>query len=318
MKKPPKYYIMIENPLRIVMLTPTLTFQALSQTYLPTLKDDLFHIITTADLPKILDEACRYSIDAGGKRLRPLLVMAGFLAVGGVGDIDMARRSAVAVELLHSYSLIHDDLPCMDDDELRRGKPTCHIVFGEGVALLAGDALQSLAFESLTMDTPAFSPADLQLSGQLSQIFASRARRMVAGQMKDVLGENQTLNQNELESIHKDKTGALIEASLLMGAVCGKATTETLTTIKDYAKTLGLAFQVQDDILDVTADTATLGKPAGSDEKLAKSTYVKLLGLDGAKTYNAELFATAKEQATTLPNPAILLEIVNWVQNRHH
>lgn len=300
------------------MLTPTLSFQALSQTYLPTLKDDLSCVITTASLPKILDEACRYSIDAGGKRLRPLLVMAGFLAVGGVGDIDMARRSAVAVELLHGYSLIHDDLPCMDDDELRRGKPTCHIVFGEGVALLAGDVLQSLAFESLTMDTPAFSPANLHLGGRLSQLFATRARRMVAGQMKDVLGENQTLTQAELQSIHKDKTGALIEASLLMGAVCGGASDDDLSAINAYAQTLGLAFQVQDDILDVTADTATLGKPAGSDEKLAKSTYVKLLGLDGANTYNDQLFATAKQQAIPLPNPAILLEIVNWVQNRHH
>lgn len=299
------------------MLTAKTTFQELTERYLPILTDDLSAVIATAKLPPILDEACRYSISAGGKRLRPMLVLAGFLAVGGT-DIEMARRSAVAVELLHGYSLIHDDLPCMDDDELRRGKPTCHIVFGEGVALLAGDVLQSLAFEALTMTLPNFAPAKLNISGQLAQIFTTRARRMVAGQMLDVLGENQALNQAELEKIHRDKTGALIEASLLMGAVCGGATSDELTAIHRYAENLGLAFQVQDDILDVTADTATLGKPAGSDEKLAKSTYVKLLGIDGAVAYSHELFDAAKREIAELKNPAILLEIVNWVQNRRN
>lgn len=296
------------------------SLQTLIQDYLPIFDDDLGRLFDGAQLPDVLDRACRYSMSAGGKRLRPLLVMSAFMAFNGK-NLEMARRAAMCVELLHGYSLIHDDLPCMDDDELRRGKPTCHIVFGEDVALLAGDVLQSLAFESLSADIDGFGQIDLALVGELTHIFAPRARRMVAGQMRDVLGESQALTQVELETIHKDKTGALIEASLLMGGVCAAASNDELEVLAVYAKSLGLAFQVQDDVLDVVSDSQTLGKPVGSDEKLDKSTYVKLLGVEGAKVYADELFAHAMTQADVLhkdSNALILKDIVAWVQGRSH
>lgn len=206
-------------------------------------------------------------------------------------DYDMCRRAALAVELLHTYSLVHDDLPCMDDDELRRGQPTCHIAFDEATALLAGDVLQTLAFEVLTAEMPTFAPFDADIASQLLAVFAPRARRMVSGQMLDLNAEaKDDVSQSELESIHRDKTGALIEAAMLMGGICAGATALQRMALQDCAQHIGLAFQVQDDILDVTTSTDTLGKPAGSDEKLDKSTYVKLMGVENAKTYAQSLF----------------------------
>lgn len=206
-------------------------------------------------------------------------------------DYDMCRRAALAVELLHTYSLVHDDLPCMDDDELRRGQPTCHIAFDEATALLAGDVLQTLAFEVLTAEMPTFAPFDADIASQLLAVFAPRARRMVSGQMLDLNAEaKEDVSQSELESIHRDKTGALIEAAMLMGGICASATALQRMALQDCAQHIGLAFQVQDDILDVTTSTDTLGKPAGSDEKLDKSTYVKLMGVENAKTYAQSLF----------------------------
>ena len=206
-------------------------------------------------------------------------------------DYDMARRAALAVELLHTYSLVHDDLPCMDDDEMRRGQPTAHIVFEESTALLAGDVLQTLAFEVLTAELPTFAPFDSAIASQLFAIFAPRARRMVSGQMLDLNAEASTgITQNELEAIHRDKTGALIEAAMLMGGICAGATAPQRIALQDCAQHIGLAFQVQDDILDVTTSTDTLGKPAGSDEKLDKSTYVKLMGVEQATSYAQSLF----------------------------
>ncbi|WP_201565624.1 polyprenyl synthetase family protein [Psychrobacter immobilis] len=206
-------------------------------------------------------------------------------------DYDMARRAALAVELLHTYSLVHDDLPCMDDDDLRRGQPTAHIVFAESTALLAGDVLQTLAFEVLTAELPTFAPFDSAIASQLIAIFAPRARRMVSGQMLDLNAEASIdITQSELEAIHRDKTGALIEAAMLMGGICAGATAPQRMALQDCAQHIGLAFQVQDDILDVTTSTDTLGKPAGSDEKLDKSTYVKLMGVEQATSYAQSLF----------------------------
>ena len=206
-------------------------------------------------------------------------------------DYDMARRAALAVELLHTYSLVHDDLPCMDDDDLRRGQPTAHIVFEESTALLAGDVLQTLAFEVLTAEMPTFAPFDSAIASQLIAIFAPRARRMVSGQMLDLNAEATTgITQSDLEAIHRDKTGALIEAAMLMGGICAGATAPQRMALQECAQHIGLAFQVQDDILDVTTSTDTLGKPAGSDEKLDKSTYVKLMGVDKATSYAQSLF----------------------------
>lgn len=274
-----------------------MTFEALKTTTLATLDADLSHVFDGILLPGVLDEACRYAMASGGKRIRPLLVASAFFDVGGQSfDSQPMRQACLAVELLHGYSLIHDDLPCMDDDDLRRGRPTCHKVFGEDVALLAGDVLQSLAFEVLSMNLPNAHQSPLTLGNQsdLLGVFAPRARRMVAGQMKDILGEGQRLNQDELQSIHKDKTGALIEASVLMGAVAMGANKCLQDQLQQFAKLLGLAFQVQDDWLDVAGDLHTLGKPIGSDNKLDKSTYIKLLGVTATKAYADTLFERAK------------------------
>ncbi|WP_053088778.1 polyprenyl synthetase family protein [Moraxella canis] len=282
--------------------------------------------LTQASLPEPLNAACRYAMSNGGKRVRPLLALSTFLMLIQTGDhnnhknnltkkLQMVCRAMMAVELIHTYSLIHDDLPCMDDDALRRGQPTCHIVYGEDVALLAGDALQSIAFEVLS-EYYEEAPADEAVAYRLTQILSTRARRMASGQMLDIKGENQTLTQDELEAIHRDKTGALIEASVMMGAVCAGAQTEALGHLKLYARAIGLAFQVQDDVLDVTADTTTLGKPAGSDEKLEKSTYVKLLGVDGAQDYADELFEEARAQVKHWGSDNLLLQITDWLQKR--
>lgn len=285
-------------------------------------------ILTQASLPEPLNAACRYAMSNGGKRVRPLLALSTFLMLIQTGDhknhknnltkkLQMVCRAMMAVELIHSYSLIHDDLPCMDDDALRRGQPTCHIVYGEDIALLAGDALQSIAFEVLS-EYYEEAPADEAVAYRLTQILSTRARRMVSGQMLDIKGENQALTQDELEAIHRDKTGALIEASVMMGAICAGVQTSALGHLKRYARAIGLAFQVQDDVLDITADTITLGKPAGSDEKLEKSTYVKLLGVDGAQDYANELFEEARAQVKVKHwgNNNLLLQITDWLQTR--
>lgn len=285
-------------------------------------------ILTQASLPEPLNAACHYAMSNGGKRVRPLLALSTFLMLIQTGDhknhrnnltkkLQMVCRAMMAVELIHSYSLIHDDLPCMDDDALRRGQPTCHIVYGEDVALLAGDALQSIAFEVLS-EYYEEAPADEAVAYRLTQILSTRARRMVSGQMLDIKGENQVLTQDELEAIHRDKTGALIEASVMMGAICAGVQTSALGHLKRYARAIGLAFQVQDDVLDITADTITLGKPAGSDEKLEKSTYVKLLGVDGAQDYANELFEEARAQVKVKHwgNNNLLLQITDWLQTR--
>lgn len=293
-----------------------ITLDHLTELVLPQLEQDLANYVHACELPAPLHDAVLYALTNGGKRVRPLMVLAtcaslsptfvkrlvkyGICYEHNVKYEEPLRRAMVAVECIHAYSLIHDDMPCMDDDDLRRGKPTTHIVFGEATALLAGDVLQSMGFEAL--HHPYFGKWGGKNS--LDRILAPRARRMVAGQMLDLNGENlnlkgQELNQTQLEAIHRDKTGALIEASILMGWECAKDWSlyrpiETFTALEIFAQKLGLAFQVQDDILDVTADTEQLGKPAGSDEKLNKSTYVKLLGVDGATQYANQLFDEAK------------------------
>lgn len=280
-------------------------------------------ILTQASLPEPLNAACRYAMSNGGKRVRPLLVLSTFLTLIKTGHqtddltkkIQMLFRAMMAVELIHSYSLIHDDLPCMDDDALRRGQPTCHIVYGEDVALLAGDALQSIAFEVL-FECYDKNSADDAIAYKLAKLLSCRARRMVSGQMLDIKGENQMLSQDKLEAIHRDKTGALIEAAVMMGAICADVQTDTLGYLKHYARAIGLAFQVQDDVLDITADTITLGKPAGSDEKLEKSTYVKLLGVKGAQEYANQLFEEARSQVKYWGDNNLLLQITDWLQTR--
>lgn len=232
--------------------------------------------------------AMRYSVINGGKRVRPLLVYAACESLGG--DLAQADGAACAVELIHAYSLVHDDLPAMDDDDLRRGQPTTHIAFDEACAILAGDALQSLAFEVLGSDAgnPADAALRLRMLATLSR--AAGPAGMVGGQAIDLAAVGIKIDQQALERMHRHKTGALIEASVVLGAMAsGKASATQLTALQQYAQAIGLAFQVQDDILDVESDTATLGKTQGKDEANDKPTYPSLLGLEAAKTYALEL-----------------------------
>lgn len=238
-----------------------------------------------------LVEAMRYSLLNGGKRIRPILVYASALAVGG--KLTTATdQVASALEFIHAYSLIHDDLPAMDDDDLRRGKPTCHIAFTEATAILAGDALQSLAFQNLANAQELDSDTRLQLVQRLAH--ASGAQGMVGGQAIDLASVNKTLDLQQLQHMHNLKTGALISASVLMGAMSTTlASSAQLTALETFADAIGLAFQVQDDILDVTADTTVLGKQQGADVALNKPTYVALLGLEGAQHKARELHLQA-------------------------
>jgi geranylgeranyl pyrophosphate synthase len=239
-----------------------------------------------ADDPTQLRAAMRYSLFNGGKRVRPILAYAAALAVRPDTRLALIDPVAAALECLHSYSLVHDDLPAMDDDDLRRGKPTCHIAFTEATAILAGDGLQTLAFELLTKTD--FSPAiQINLIRQLAK--GSGADGMVLGQAIDLAAVDHQLDLPQLETMHRHKTGALIRSSVAMGAISAGADEAQLAALDDYAAAIGLAFQVQDDILDVTGDTATIGKQQGADIARNKPTYVSLLGLDAAKAKADEL-----------------------------
>ncbi len=241
------------------------------------------------DAPAGLGQAMRYAVLDGGKRLRPMLVLAANEAVQG--HAEAALRAACAVELIHAYSLVHDDMPCMDNDVLRRGKPTVHVKFGQAQALLAGDALQALAFELLAPETGV--PAEIQAS--LCRLLARAAGHegMAGGQAIDLASVGQPLTEDQLRHMHKLKTGALLQGSVMMGAACGQAGPSALEALSRYGAALGLAFRVVDDILDVTADSATLGKTAGKDAAQDKPTYVSLLGLDRSRAYAGELLAQA-------------------------
>ena len=231
--------------------------------------------------------AMRYSVFNGGKRLRPALCFAAAEAVAAT-DANTARVAA-ALEMIHAYSLIHDDLPAMDDDDLRRGKPTCHIQFGEATAILAGDGLQSLAFQQLTELQNI--PADhmVRLLSMLASY--SGCQGMVAGQAIDLAATGQGLNLGQLKTMHRHKTGALIEASVLMAAIAtGAATEQQLAVLKQFAADIGLAFQIQDDILDVESSTEQLGKQQGSDALNQKSTYSSIMGLEEARTEATKLY----------------------------
>jgi len=241
-----------------------------------------------------LYEAMRYSLFNGGKRVRPTLAYASALAVNDdalATHLPLLNRIACALESLHSYSLVHDDLPAMDDDDLRRGKPTCHIAFNEATAILAGDALQTFAFELLSEAEAIDSDIQIALVRQLAG--ASGARGMVLGQAIDCEAVDKLIGLAQLENMHRHKTGALIRASVSMGATALGATKTQLKALDSYAAAVGLAFQVQDDILDVTADTETLGKQQGADIARNKPTYVSLLGLNGAREKAQELHQQA-------------------------
>ncbi len=237
-----------------------------------------------------LHAAMRYSVLGGGKRIRPALCMGAALAVGG--DDRRALVPACTVELIHAYSLIHDDLPAMDDDELRRGRPTTHIAFDEATAILAGDALQALAFQWLSEAPGLSAGVRLQMVNELAR--ASGSRGMVGGQAIDLAAVGQTLTLEALEVMHRHKTGALIEASVKLGALTADHPDDSqLAGLTGYAQALGLAFQVQDDLLDIEGTTDEIGKPHGSDEARAKPTYPALLGVAGARKHLDTLLDTA-------------------------
>ena len=273
------------------------------------------------DAPARLGEAMRYAVLDGGKRLRPLLVLAAFEAVhNGAGDAgEAALRAACAVELIHAYSLVHDDMPCMDNDVLRRGKPTVHVQFGEAQALLAGDALQAFAFELLTPEDERILPAvQATLCRQLAR--AAGSAGMAGGQAIDLASVGLALTQDQLRNMHRLKTGGLLQASVMMGVACGVSTAAAQKALADYGAALGLAFQVVDDILDVVADSATLGKTAGKDAASDKPTYVSLLGLAPAQAHAQELLAQAHDAlaASGLADTRALAALADMVVNRSY
>ncbi|WP_226444747.1 polyprenyl synthetase family protein [Acidovorax radicis] len=280
--------------------------------------------------PAGLGDAMRYAVLDGGKRLRPLLVLAAYEAVGSargasvaVSVGDAATRAACAVELIHAYSLVHDDMPCMDNDVLRRGKPTVHVQFGEAQALLAGDALQAFAFELLTPDedVAASAPAiAASTQAALCRLLARAAGSagMAGGQAIDLASVGTALTEDQLRHMHRLKTGALLQGSVLMGAVCGQAEVGAYQALSDYGAAMGLAFQVVDDILDVVADSATLGKTAGKDAAADKPTYVSLLGLTRAQAYAQDLLGEAQAALvrSSLPDTRALAALADMVVNR--
>jgi farnesyl diphosphate synthase len=267
-----------------------------------------------ADAPAGLGEAMRYGVLDGGKRLRPLLVVAACEAVGG--HAQAALRAAVAVELIHAYSLVHDDMPCMDNDVLRRGKPTVHVRYGEAQAMLAGDAMQALAFEVLTPDEGV--PAVLQ--ARLCALLARAAGHagMAGGQAIDLASVGRPLSEGILRDMHRRKTGALLRASVVMGASCGDPGEQAHRALQDYGEAIGLAFQVIDDVLDCTQASDKLGKTAGKDLHSNKPTYVTAMGVQEARAYAFGLRDQARQALARsgLPNAAVLSILADRVVER--
>jgi len=265
--------------------------------------------------PASIHEAMRYSLFAGGKRLRPVLALAAAEACGG--DPALAMPSACAVELMHTYSLVHDDLPCMDDDDLRRGRPTCHKVYGEGMAVLTGDALLTEAFLVLSESVPT---ARYPVSAFIAELaITGGSTKLIGGQVMDLEGEGRSLTKAELVRIHEAKTAALLTTSLRLGAMSANATPAKLEALTDFGHHLGLAFQVIDDILDVTQTTEKLGKTAGKDEAVAKATYPAILGLEKARKEAASLTRKAMAALAPLGTKARRLrEIADYLLQRDY
>lgn len=263
-------------------------------------------------------EAMRYGLLIGGKRIRPYLAyITGEMLAANQQDIDAV---AAALECIHAYSLLHDDLPAMDDDDLRRGKPTCHKAFDEATAILAGDSLQTLAFDILANHdfSPEIKPKQIKLIQQL--VNASGYQGMCGGQALDLAATDKAISLAQLQHLHSLKTGALLEASVLMAAECSSKTTESdKVALSQYAQLIGLAYQVQDDIIDITSTEEQLGKPAGSDLEANKSTYPALLGLQGAQEKAQQLYQQALQALSTLPyNSQSLAEFATFIVKRSH
>lgn len=271
--------------------------------------------------PAVLHEAMRYAVLGGGKRVRAALVYAAGEAAVQNAELSSAQikaldHAAAAVELIHAYSLVHDDLPCMDDDELRRGRPTVHVAYDEATAMLVGDALQPLAFEFLA--TMPIAPA-LVIQAVAALAKASGSLGMVGGQAIDCASVDKQLSLEELRQMHRMKTGAMLEVSVLLGGIVAGASSPVRQRLTEYAQAVGLAFQVVDDILDVTADTATLGKTAGKDAADNKPTYVSVMGLEASRQLLAELKDQAYKAILPLGNGAQSLQLLaNFIVDRNH
>lgn len=278
-------------------------------------------IPSTASDPAILHEAMRYASLGAGKRVRAALVYAAGLACSNQPQLEHSllqglSHAAVAVELIHAYSLVHDDLPCMDDDVMRRGKPTAHIAYGESLALLAADALQPLAFEQLAQ-MPVAPALIVQAVQVLAQ--ASGSLGMVGGQVIDTRNADRLITLEQLQQMHRMKTGAMIEGSVLLGAICAAANFETRNALEGYGAAIGLAFQVVDDILDVTADSQDLGKTAGKDAQNNKPTYVSIMGLEASKAFAEQLYQAALEALLPLgPQANRLRELAHFIIRRDY
>lgn len=255
------------------------------------IQNDLQQALDAFALPEPLKAAVYHAVMLGGKRVRPALCYATAQLSGQQSPSAAVRRAAVAIELIHCYSLAHDDLPCMDNDLLRRGQPTCHVAYGEDTALLAGDILQSMAFEILGSRLfDQGTPVDAAVILKQMQILATASSKMVVGQVLDLQAEGQQVDQQHLEEIHRNKTGALIHAAIMLTAVTIFPTADpALVALRQYGHAIGLAFQVQDDILDIVSDTEVLGKTAGKDQEVEKSTYPALMGLEQAQLYAKQL-----------------------------
>ena len=276
------------------------------------IQQDLLTALDAFSIPEPLKGAVHHTVMLGGKRIRPALCYA-TAAIKPNAHFAAVRRAAVAIEMIHCYSLAHDDLPCMDNDFLRRGQPTCHVAFGEDTALLAGDILQSMAFEILGSRLFDQGPAvDSAIVLKQMQILATASSKMVCGQVLDLQAEGQHVNQQALENIHRNKTGALISAAVMMAAVTVfEGTDQAIPKLREYAQTIGLAFQVQDDILDIISDTEVLGKTAGKDQQVEKSTYPALMGLDNAQAYAKELHDQALNALAIFGDNAVELNQIS-------
>ncbi|TVX78931.1 polyprenyl synthetase family protein [Peribacillus simplex] len=295
----------------------TASFEMFSKEYKTVIEREIVEYVNKLKAPAVVKEAMIYSLEAGGKRIRPLLVFAVLEAFGK--NLRMGIPAAAAIEMIHTYSLIHDDLPAMDDDDLRRGKPTNHKVFGEAVAILAGDALLTYSFQLVTemIDPEVTAEMKLNLVSEIAK--SAGAEGMVGGQVADMEGENKQLTLQELEYVHEHKTGKLLTASILSGAILAGANEEQQLHLRDFAYHLGLAFQIRDDILDIEGSVELIGKPVGSDVGNHKSTYPSLLTLQGAKEkleHHIELAHAALEKTNL--QTGLLNELTDLIAKRNH
>ncbi len=295
----------------------TANIAAFFQQIVPAVDETLGHILPpVSKVPKKLHEAMRYSVYAGGKRLRPALCVAGYSAFRS--DWENVLPVAASLELVHTYSLIHDDLPAMDDDDLRRGMPSCHRQYGEAIAILAGDALLTLAFETIA-GCDRFSPERLLAALSLLAQAAGTQTGMIGGQVLDLEAAGARIDSDHLDLIHRSKTGAMIEASIVLGAHLGEAGPDKMQQIQMYGQRIGLAFQIVDDILDETGRGNDLGKTPGKDRNQSKATYPRIHGIEESRRMVREITAEAHETVVEIGHGAQLLtEIADYVETRSH